>query len=135
MMQRLMAKSKIHRATVTDANLDYDGSITLDPILLEAADIRPYEQVQVVNLNNGARFETYTMAGEPGSGAVVLNGPAARLVQPGDLVIVMSYAFYAESELAGHRPHIVRVDRANRIRHEDAPAVAAAHGSTGNPPV
>jgi len=114
-MQRVMCKSKVHRATVTDADLNYEGSITLDPLLLEAADIREYERVQVVNINNGARFETYTMAGAPGSGAVVLNGAAARLVQPGDKVIIISYASYDDAELVDYRPRLVFVDEANRI--------------------
>src|SRR5438045_3502314 len=94
-----MCKSKIHRVTVTDANLNYQGSITVDPLLLEAADILPYEQVHVVSLANGARFETYAIAGNEGSGEIVLNGGGARLVQPGDLVIVLSYAAYEEAEL------------------------------------
>jgi aspartate 1-decarboxylase len=114
-MQRTMCKSKIHRATVTDANLQYEGSITVDPVLLEAADIREYEQVHVVNINNGARFETYTMRGVAGSGDVVLNGAAARLVQPGDRIIIISYAYYDEAELEQFRPRLVFVDEANRI--------------------
>ncbi|HEX7050983.1 MAG TPA: aspartate 1-decarboxylase [Longimicrobiales bacterium] len=113
-MQRTLCKSKVHRATVTDANLNYEGSITVDALLLEAADIREYERVQVVNLNNGERFETYTIADEAGSGAVVLNGAAARLVQPGDRVIIISYAQYDEDEAAGHKPRLVFVDDANR---------------------
>lgn len=114
-MQRIMCKSKVHRATVTDADLNYEGSITLDPYLLEAADIREFERVQVVNINNGARFETYAMAGEPGSGAVVLNGAAARLAQPGDKVIVISYASYDDAELTDFEPRLVFVDEKNRI--------------------
>lgn len=114
-MQRTMCKSKIHRATVTDADLNYQGSITVDTLLLEAADIREYEQVQVVNVNNGARFETYAIAGARGSGAVVLNGAAARLVHPGDKVIIISYAAYDEVELATFAPRLVFVDEANRI--------------------
>lgn len=114
-MLRTVCKSKIHRATVTDADLNYEGSITLDAELLEAADIREYEQVQVVNINNGERFETYAMVGERGSGAVVLNGAAARLVQPGDRVIIISYASYTDAELEGFEPRLVFVDGANRI--------------------
>jgi len=129
-MQRIMCKSKIHRATVTDANLAYEGSISLDALLLEAADIREYEQVQVVNLNNGARFETYTMAAPPGSGAVVLNGAAARLVQPGDKVIIMSYAVYEEAELAGYRPRLVFVDERNHIL-VDGERASGASGRDG----
>jgi aspartate 1-decarboxylase len=121
-----MCKSKIHRATVTDADLNYEGSITLDPLLLEAADIREYEQVHVVNINNGARFETYVIVGEPGSGAVVLNGAAARLVHPGDRVIVISYAAYDDAELEAYQPRLVFVDEANRIVHASGPAVAGA---------
>ena len=114
-MRRTMCKSKIHRATVRDANLDYEGSITLDPVLMEAADLLPYEQVHVVNINNGARFETYTIVGKRGSGDVTLNGAAARLVQPGDKVIVISYGVYDEAELASFEPKLVFVDADNRI--------------------
>ncbi|HEX7119035.1 MAG TPA: aspartate 1-decarboxylase [Longimicrobiales bacterium] len=113
-MQRVLCKSKIHRATVTGADLNYEGSITIDARLMEAADIVEYEQVQVVNINNGARFETYAIRGEPGSGAVVLNGAAARLAQPGDRVIIISYARYEASELDGFEPRLVFVDAANR---------------------
>ena len=115
-MLRSMCKSKIHRATVTDANLAYEGSITLDPVLMEAADVREYEKVHVVNIANGARFETYVITGVEGSGDVVLNGAAARLVQPGDKVIIMSYAQYEEAELEGFEPRLVFVDDKNRIR-------------------
>jgi aspartate 1-decarboxylase len=114
-MKRIMCKSKIHRATVTDADLNYEGSITIDPVLLEAADILEHEQVHIVNVNNGARFETYAIRGTPGSGEVVLNGAAARLVQRGDLVIIISYAEVEEAELAGFRPRLVFVDDRNRI--------------------
>jgi aspartate 1-decarboxylase len=118
-MQRTMMKSKIHRATVTGACLDYVGSITLDPALMELADIREFEQVHVLDIDNGARFETYAMAGGPGD--VVLNGAAARLVQPGDRVIVITYAAYDEAELAVYAPSIVHVDEGNRvIAEEDA---------------
>jgi aspartate 1-decarboxylase len=114
-MRRTMCKSKIHRATVTDANLAYEGSITLDPVLMEAADLLEYEQVHVVDINNGARFETYVIQGAAGSGDVVLNGAAARLVQPGDKMIIMSYASYEAAELEGFEPRIVFVDDENRI--------------------
>lgn len=124
-MKRIMCKSKVHRATVTDADLNYEGSITLDPLLLEAADIREYEQVQVVNINNGARFETYAIVGVPGSGDVVLNGAAARLVQPGDRVIIISYATYDDVELETYEPRLVFVDEANRIVRESGRAGAA----------
>lgn len=109
-----MMKSKIHRATVTDANLNYVGSITIDPLLLDLADIREYEQVHVVNINNGARFETYAILGEEGSGDMCLNGAAARLAHPGDLIIVISYADYSEAELEQYAPLVVHVDERNR---------------------
>lgn len=112
-MHRRMLKSKIHRATVTDANLHYVGSISIDPTLMQAADIREWEQVHVVDINNGARFETYAMEGGPGE--ICLNGAAARLVQPGDLVIVFTYADYRDDELAGFSPSIVHVDEKNRL--------------------
>ena len=119
-MQRTMLKSKIHRATVTECDLHYVGSITIDPELLEAADVRAYEQVQVVDVDNGARFETYTIPGARGSGAVVINGAAARLVHRGDTVIVISYATYDERELDRYEPRVVHVDRDNRILDVDA---------------
>src|ERR1700758_4667921 len=106
-MRRRMMKSKIHRATVTDANLDYVGSISLDPLLMELADIREWEQVAVLDIDNGARFETYAIVGNPGE--VCLNGAAARLVQRGDKVIVITYADYEEAELEGFSPRIVHV--------------------------
>jgi aspartate 1-decarboxylase len=111
-MQRTMMKSKVHRATVTGANLDYVGSITLDPELMRLADMREFEQVHVLDVDNGARFETYVMAGGPGD--VVLNGAAAHLVAPGDRVIVITYGAYDEAEVAGHEPLIVHVDERNR---------------------
>ena len=111
-MQRRMMKSKIHRARITDANLHYVGSITLDTRLMELADIREWEQVQVVDIDNGARFETYAIPGGPGD--VCLNGAAARLVQPGDRVIVITYADYEDAELEGFMPTIVHVDDRNR---------------------
>ncbi|MCC2593768.1 aspartate 1-decarboxylase [Tessaracoccus sp. OS52] len=109
-MQRIMLKSKIHRATVTDADLHYVGSITIDPDLLEAADILEYEQVSVVDIDNGARFETYTIAGERGSGEMKVNGAAARLVHTGDKIIVISYGQYEVSELSRHEPVVVHVE-------------------------
>ena len=114
-MQRTMLKSKIHRATVTDCDLHYVGSITIDPDLLEVADIREYEQVAVVDVNNGARFETYTIPGEPGSGDMKLNGAAARLVQRGDTIIVISYASYDPEELEHYRPRVVHVHEHNEL--------------------
>jgi len=115
-----MLKSKIHRATVTDSDLHYVGSLTIDPDLLEAADIRDHEQVHVVDVDNGARFETYTIAGERGAGAIRVNGAAARLVQRGDTIIVISYASYDERELDRYEPRVVHVDRSNRIDDVDA---------------
>lgn len=115
-MRRRMCKSKIHRATVTDANLAYEGSITLDPVLMEAADVIEYEQVHVLDVDNGARFETYAIVGTRGSGEVVVNGAAARLVQPGDTVIVLSYADYEAAELGAFEPRVIFVDGKNRIR-------------------
>jgi aspartate 1-decarboxylase len=110
-----MLKSKIHRATVTDCDLHYVGSITVDPDLLEAADIRPHEQVHVVDIDNGARFETYTIPGERGSGEMQVNGAAARLVHRGDTIIVISYATYDEAELDEYAPRVVHVTRDNQI--------------------
>lgn len=114
-MQRFMLKSKIHRATLTGTDLDYEGSIAIDRTLLEAADMLPGEQVQVLNLNNGERLITYTIEGEAGSGIVLLNGPAARLGVPGDRVIVLSYCAVSDEEARSHRPKVVRVDDRNRL--------------------
>jgi aspartate 1-decarboxylase len=119
-MQRVMLKSKIHRATVTDCDLHYVGSITVDPELLEAADIREHEQVHVVDIDNGARFETYTIAGERGSGDLKVNGAAARLVHHGDTVILISYASYTEADLDAYEPRVVHVTRENEIVNVDA---------------
>ncbi len=114
-MLRTMLKSKIHRATVTASDLHYVGSITVDPDLLEAADILEHEQVAVVDVDNGARFETYTIAGERGSGEIKVNGAAARLVHHGDTIIVISYAQYDRVEMEHYEPTVVHVNRANRI--------------------
>ena len=114
-MWRTMCKSKIHRATVTDAQLNYVGSITIDEELMEKADILPYEKVHVVNNNNGARLETYVITGERGSGEICLNGAAARLVQPGDIVIIISYSQYSSEELKTFKPKVVFVDKNNKI--------------------
>lgn len=108
-------KSKIHRATVTDADLNYVGSITIDADLLDAADILPNEKVQVVNNNNGARFETYAFRGERGAGQICLNGAAARLVHPGDLIIVICYGLVDDKEAREHKPRVVLVDEKNRV--------------------
>jgi aspartate 1-decarboxylase len=114
-MQRTMCKGKIHRASVTQANLNYVGSITIDQDLLDAADIYPYEKVQVVNVTNGARLETYTIAGARGSGVICLNGAAARRTAEGDVVIIISYGQYDEKEIRSLEPHIVFVDEWNYI--------------------
>ena len=120
-MQRTMLKSKIHRATVTECELHYVGSITIDPDLLEAADVRDYEQVHVVDVDNGARFETYTIAGERGSGAMKVNGAAARLVHRGDTIIVISYGQYDEADLERYEPRVVHVAKdTNTIIDVDA---------------
>ena len=110
-----MLKSKIHRATVTGSDLHYVGSITIDQDLLDAADIREHEQVQVVDVDNGARFETYTISGRRGSGEVCVNGAAARLVHSGDTIIVISYAGYDEAELEQYEPRVVHVNKQNEI--------------------
>jgi len=119
-MMITMFKSKIHRATVTEADLNYVGSLTLDQELMEAADLRPYEQVQVLNVNNAQRFETYLITGERGSGMVCLNGAAARLGQPGDVVIIISYAQMTPEEADEFSPVSVLVDEQNRmVRREE----------------
>lgn len=111
-----MLRSKIHRATVTDANLEYEGSLTVDPLLLETAGILPYEQVSVSNLNNGERFETYVIPGKTGAGEMVLNGPTARKGVKGDKVIVFCYEYFNEEELKNFKPRIILVDENNRLR-------------------
>ncbi len=122
-----MMRSKIHRATVTGAEPDYPGSISLDPRLMELADILAHEQVHVLDVDNGARLETYAIPG--GSGEVCLNGAAARLVEPGHVVIVLTYADYDEHELAGHSPVVVHVDGANRPLVRPAGGTGAARGA------
>lgn len=114
-MNRTLLKSKIHRATVTDACLHYEGSVTLDPLLMEATDIVEWEKVDIYDINNGNRLTTYAISGERGSGVVCLNGAAARLVQVGDLVIICSYAEYTDEERKQHTPKLVLVDEKNRI--------------------
>ncbi|HLG77489.1 MAG TPA: aspartate 1-decarboxylase [Ktedonobacteraceae bacterium] len=123
-MLRTMCKGKIHRATVTQANLNYIGSITIDKDLLEAANIYPYEKVQVVNITNGSRLETYTIAGARGSGVICLNGAAARLTAEGDIVIIISYGMFDEAEIRTLVPQIVFVDENNRITEKkDVPLI------------
>jgi len=133
-MRRRMMKSKIHRATVTDANLRYVGSITIDQRLLDAADIVENEQVAVVDVDNGARLETYAIAGPAGGGDVCLNGAAARLVSPGDRVIIISYADYEDAELHRHAPRVVHVDSANEpVDEATAAALAGLDGPAPRP--
>ena len=114
-MMRIMMKSKIHRATVTQADLDYVGSVTLDAALMEAADLLEGEQVAIVDITNGARIETYVIPGERGSGVIGINGAAAHVVHPGDLVIIMSYAVLNDAEARALEPRVVHVDEKNRI--------------------
>jgi aspartate 1-decarboxylase len=114
-MIREILKSKIHRATVTDANLSYEGSITIDPALMALSDIREFEKVQVVDINNGERFETYCIRGKtPGNGEICVNGAASRKVQIGDLVIIMAFTWLQDSESEGFSPKVVKVDAENR---------------------
>lgn len=114
-MRRVLLKSKIHRATVTAADLHYDGSVTIDPALMEAADIAAYEQVQIYDITRGSRLTTYAIPGTRNSGEVCINGAAAHLVRPGDLVIICSYADYEEAEVPDHKPAVIRVDANNQI--------------------
>ncbi|MGW3962976.1 aspartate 1-decarboxylase [Amycolatopsis sp. NPDC005003] len=128
-MERILLNAKIHRATVTQADLHYVGSLTIDASLMRAAGIVENEKVQVVDITNGARLETYAIAGEPGSGVIGVNGAAAHLVHPGDLVIIITYAQVHEPDLASHRPTVVHVDGENRqvrIGHDPAEPVPGA---------
>ncbi|MEY3174485.1 MAG: Aspartate 1-decarboxylase precursor [Planctomycetota bacterium] len=129
-MKRTLLKSKIHRATVTDASLHYEGSITIDPLLMEAADICEWEQVDVYDINNGNRLTTYAIPGQPGSGTICLNGAAARLVQIGDLVIICSYAEFSEDERRTHTPAIVLVNERN-VRVTQGSKISAPGSSAG----
>lgn len=115
-MQRYMLKSKIHRATITDANLSYEGSLTIDRTLMEAVGLLPFEKIKIYNINNGERFDTYAIEGRAGSGDICLNGAAARKGLVGDLIIIVSYALYAEEELAGFNPQIVTLNPDNSIK-------------------
>jgi aspartate 1-decarboxylase len=115
-MQRSMLKSKVHRATVTHADVDYEGSLTLDPLLLQAADILPNEEVHVWDVTRGSRLTTYAIAGDRGSGVVCINGAAAHLVRPGDVVIIATFSTVDEVEARGHQPRIVFVDENNHVR-------------------
>jgi len=122
-MHRTLLKSKIHRARVTEADLHYEGSLTIDRELMEAADIAEFERVDVYDITNGNRLSTYAIAGPPGSGVVCVNGAAAHLIKPDDLIIIATYAEYTPEEAARHRPKIVLVDERNRVM-ERAPAAA-----------
>ncbi len=123
-MQRTMLKSKIHRATVTDAHLDYQGSVTIDPLLLEAADILVHERVEIYNVTNGERFATYAIPGTRGQGEIVINGAAAHKAKPGHIVIIATYAEYDAQELRRHKPAVIFVDEKNRAT---VPALDAVH--------
>jgi len=114
-MHRTLLKSKIHRAQVTEADLDYEGSLTIDQDLMDAADIVPYEAVDVYDITNGARLTTYAIVGERGSGTICVNGAAAHLVKPGDMIIIVCYGHYNEEESRTHQPRIFLVDEQNRI--------------------
>ncbi len=114
---RTMLKSKIHRARVTDGNIAYEGSVTIDKKLMEAADILPYEQVHILDINNGARFQTYAIEGEADNGDICLNGAAARMVAKGDIVIILTYHELQEAECKDYHPRLVYVDEKNRITH------------------
>ena len=116
-MLRLMLRSKIHRATVTDANLEYEGSLTIDEALMQAAGILPYEQVMVSNLNNGDRFETYVIPGKRGGGTICLNGPTARKGVIGDRIVIFCYESYNQEELVDYKPTIILVDEKNQIKN------------------
>jgi aspartate 1-decarboxylase len=117
-MMRTMLKGKIHRARVTDANLNYEGSITIDELLMEAADILPYERVQVLDIDNGARLETYAITGERGCGEICINGAAARLVSVGDRVIILAYSIVSDEEAREISPRLINVDERNAIIKE-----------------
>ena len=114
-MLRCMLRAKIHRAVVTDSNIAYEGSLTVDEVLLASANIKPYEQVSVSNLNNGERFETYVIPGKKHSGVICLNGPTARKGTVGDIIIIFSYGYYPEDEIKDFFPVIIKVDEKNRI--------------------
>lgn len=111
-----MLKSKIHRATITEADLNYEGSLTIDKELMDAVDLHPYERVMVYNINNGERFDTYVIEGKPGSGVIGLNGAAARKGLTGDMIIIVSFAFFTEEDIVDYQPKIVLVNKANKIK-------------------
>ncbi len=123
-MRREMLRAKIHRATVTATDIEYEGSLTLDRDLMAAADMRPFERIDVYNIANGERFSTYVIPGDAGSGELCVNGAAARLASPGDKVILAAYGLYEESELATHRPRIVLVSQKNKVRSPEPQTVS-----------
>lgn len=116
-MHRTLLKSKIHRATVTDANVDYEGSVTIDRELMDLADLQEYEQVHIYNITNGNRLSTYVIEGERGSGDICINGAAAHLAKAGDLVIIANYADYAENEASAHKPKLIYVNDDNSVKN------------------
>jgi len=124
-MRRTLLKSKIHRAPVTDADLHYVGSMTLDPHLMEAADLLVHEKVEIYNISNGERFATYVIEGEPGAGEVILNGAAAHKASAGDMVIICSYSDYEDADARAHRPDVVFVDESNRIARKSDAVIAS----------
>ncbi|HHB75371.1 MAG TPA: aspartate 1-decarboxylase [Desulfobulbus sp.] len=117
-MQRIVLRAKLHRATITQADLNYEGSLTIDEQLMQAAGIVPFEQVKVYNISNGERFETYAISGAPGSGVIGLNGAAARRGHVGDLIIIACYCLMEDSELVGYHPEILLLDNGNRVKKE-----------------
>ncbi len=129
---RTMLKSKIHRARVTDGNVSYEGSITIDKRLMEAADILPYEKVDVLNINNGARFSTYAIEGKADSGVICLNGAAARLVAKGDIIIILTYQDIEEDKIQGYQPRLIYVDAENKITHTKGAVEEAENILRGN---
>jgi aspartate 1-decarboxylase len=131
-MRRTLLKSKIHRATVTEADLDYLGSIAIDPLLMAAADLVEHERVEIYNITNGERLATYAIPGRRGAGEICINGAAAHKARAGDLVIIASYAEYDEAELAGHEPRLVFVDAANRIADAAPAGASVAAASVGS---
>ena len=116
-MRRILLRSKLHRVTVTHSELDYEGSVAIDARLLEAADIREYERIEVYNIRNGERFSTYAICAEAGSGVISVNGAAAHKADPGDIIIICAYGEFEEGEAAKHKPRLVYVDGRNRITH------------------
>lgn len=125
-MERQMLRAKIHRITVTERDVEYDGSLTLDPELMRAAELLAFERIDVYDVTNGNRFSTYVIEGRPGSGECCVNGAAARLVERGDRLILAAYASYTEDEAARHEPRIVLVDRENRIKRQSASEAAGS---------